>query len=366
MVLTTSLVVHFFLRPHLLALTAQYDVTLVLNRDSDSYAPLTDLPVRIISVGIMRTITPVQDLRCIWQLYRLFRRERFDQIWATVPKAGLVGMAAARLARIPSRVFVFQGETWATRQGVMRWILQAVDRLTVSCSTHLLAVSHSERQLLEDERIVPCGQVQVLGAGSICGVDLQRFKPDADVRAAIRAGLNIPADGVVALYLGRLKAEKGVHELSAAFAQVQTAQPLYLLYVGPDEEDIAAQLAQDHPRIRMVGYTNRPQDYMAAADFICLPSHREGFGMVIIEAAACGIPAIGSHVSGVSDAIAQDVTGLQFPVGNVEQLAAALTRMTDDRQLRQRMGDAARARVVQLFEQGTVVDRYIRYFVDAL
>jgi glycosyltransferase involved in cell wall biosynthesis len=117
--------------------------------------------------------------------------------------------------------------------------------------------------------------------------------------------------------------------------------------------------------VRRVGFTSEPERYIAAADFICLPSHREGFGMVVIEAAAMGIPAIGSRVSGVSDAIIDGVTGLQFEVGNVQQLAEALICLANDAVLRREMGDAARARVVEKFEQTLVVERYISFLADA-
>ena len=366
---TTPLVIHFFIRPHLEALARHYDVTLVLNQQIDTYAPLPDLPVRVVSMGIMRTITPWQDVKCIAGLYALFRRERFDQVWAVVPKAGLLAMVAGWLAAIPSRVFIFQGEAWATRSGVLRLILKTVDRVTAWCSTHLLAVSHTERDLLESERIVPPGRLQVLGAGSISGVDVKRFKPDSAVRDRLRQELGIPNDAVVALYVGRLKAEKGVVELAAAFARTRTTKPLYLVFVGPDEAGMTPRLqalCAHTQRLRMAGYTPQPEHYMAMADFICLPSHREGFGMVVIEAASCGVPAIGTRVSGVSDAIVDTVTGLQFEVGNVDQLGQALTRMTDDQPWRQGLAEAARKRVLDQFEQGAVIERYVRYLLAAL
>ena len=185
----------------------------------------------------------------------------------------------------------------------------------------------------------------------------------------MRQELGIPNDAVVALYVGRLKVEKGVVELAAAFARTRTTKPLYLVFVGPDEAGMTPRLqalCAHTQRLRMAGYTPQPEHYMAMADFICLPSHREGFGMVVIEAASCGVPAIGTRVSGVSDAIVDTVTGLQFEVGNVDQLGQALTRMTDDQPWRQGLAEAARKRVLDQFEQGAVVERYVRYLLAAL
>ena len=368
-VTTTPLIVHFFIRPHLLALARRCDVTLVLNMGNDTYAPPMDLPVRVISVGMMRTLAPIRDLVCFYRLYRLFRREKFDQIWALVPKAGLLGMAAGRLAGVPSRVFVFQGEPWVTRSGIFRWILKTADRITAVCATHLLAVSSSEKRLLESENVVAAGRLQVLGCGSICGVNLARFKPNGTIGSAVRAELNIPPDAAVAIFIGRMKREKGVLDLCEAFSAMGSEAGLHMVFVGPDEDGIAPQMDERlrgcASRARRVGFTSEPERYIAAADFICLPSHREGFGMVVIEAAAMGIPAIGSQVSGVSDAIVDGVTGLQFEVGNVEQLAEALLRLAKDAVSRREMGKAARARAAEKFEETSVVERYISFLADA-
>src|SRR5580658_6973080 len=363
---TTPLIIHFFIRPHLLALAQGCDVTLVLNMGNDTYAPPMNLPVRVISVGIMRNLAPIRDLVC---LYRLFRRQNFDQIWPVVPKAGLLAMVAGRLAGVPSRVFAFQGEPWVTRKGLLRWILKTADRITAAGATHLLAVSSSETQLLESENVVATGRLQVLGCGSICGVDLVRFKPDVATGRTVRAELNIPQDSVVAVFVGRMKREKGVLDLCDAFSTIGQRSRLYLLFVGPDEDGIGpqmdARLQGCASQVRRVGFTSQPERYIAASDFICLPSHREGFGLVVIEAAAVGIPAIGSHVSGVSDAIVDGLTGLQFEAGNARQLAEALIRLADDAVLRRQMGNAARTRVVEQFEQKLVVERYISFLADA-
>jgi glycosyltransferase involved in cell wall biosynthesis len=366
---TTPLIVHFFIKPHLLALAQQCDVTLILNMDNDTYAPPMNLPVRVISVGIKRNLAPIRDLICLYRLYRLFRREKFDQIWALVPKAGLLAMVAGRLAGVPSRVFIFQGEPWVTRTGIFRWLLKTTDRITATCATHLLAVSSSEKRLLQSENIVPADRLRVLGCGSICGVDLVRFRPNEPVGSAVRAELNIPPDAVVAVFIGRMKREKGVLDLCKAFRMVATNSQLYLVLAGPDEDELGPQIDMRlqgcASLVRRIGFTSEPERYIAAADFICLPSHREGFGMVVIEAAATGIPAIGSQVSGVSDAIIDGVTGLQFEAGNVSQLAEALITFANDGGLRRQMGSAALARVAEHFEQRLVVERYISFLADA-
>lgn len=368
----TPLTVHFFLKPHLVALSHHFDVTLACNPQNDAYLPPLDLPVHQVAVGMARKISPLQDLITLFELYRLFRRERFDLVVSVVPKAGLLGMLAAFLVGVPYRVHIFQGEVWASRRGLMRGLLKAMDRVIAKSATHVLAVSQSERQFLEEQGVARSGQVRVLGSGSISGVDMVRFRPDPEARSNFRKVHGIPDDAVVCLFLGRLTADKGVFDLVQAFALSGEKNPkLWLVLVGPDEEGVSQQLrfalkGETTRRMLVEGFTHTPERYIAAADFLCLPSYREGFGMVVIEAAAAGIPSVGSRIYGVSDAIVEDETGLLVPPGDAMQLAVALSRLAGDEALRARLALAGRTRVENEFKQEKVVAGYVNYLEGLL
>lgn len=364
----TPLTVHFFLKPHLIALSRDFEVTLAFNPKNDPYLPPLELPVHQLMVGIERKIAPLRDLITLFQLCRVFHRERFDVVVSVVPKAGLLGMLAAWAVGVPYRVHIFQGEVWASKRGLMRSLLKSMDRLIAKSATHVLAVSWSERQFLEGQGVATPGQVQVLGSGSISGVDMARFRPDPEVRSELRNEHGIPDDAVVCLFLGRLTADKGVFDLVRAFVLCGKNNPkLWLMLVGPDEEGVGPQLRSIIPgemagRLLIEGFTGVPERYMAASDFLCLPSYREGFGMVVVEAAASGIPSIGSRIYGVSDAIVEDETGLLVPPANVPQLAVALSRLAGDAALRARLALAGRMRVESEFKQEKVVAGYVDYF----
>lgn len=372
MLAATPLTVHFFLKPHLVALPHHFEVTLACNPKNDAYLPPLDLPVHQMAVGMARKISPLRDLITLFQLYWLFRRERFDLVVSVVPKAGLLGMLAAYLAGVPHRVHIFQGEVWASRRGPMRALLKAMDRITARAATHVLAVSPSERHFLEEQGITQLGQIQVLGSGSISGVDMGRFRPNPEARSNLRKVHGIPDDAVVCLFLGRLTADKGVFDLVRAFALCGEENPkLWLILVGPDEEGVSLQLrsalkGETARRMLVEGFSHTPERYIAAADFLCLPSYREGFGMVVIEAAAGGIPTIGSRIYGVSDAIIENETGLLVSPGDVPQLASALLRLAEDGALRARLALTGRMRVEKEFNQEKVVASYVNYFQGLL
>lgn len=371
-VTTTPLIVHFFLKRHLRELAQKFDVTLVVNPQNDAYLVPLDLPVKMVGVTLARRIAPLADLRALIQLVSLFRRQKYDLVLSLAPKAGLLAMIAAVLARVQCRVHVFQGEVWASKRGMIRSLLRAMDRLTALLATHLLAVSLSEKRFLESEKVAPTGKVVVLGKGSISGVDLKRFVADPSARAQVRSMFRIPETDVVCLYLGRLTADKGIYDLSRAFnmAAARTRSRLWLIMVGPDEDGAAERIRElsgdARARLVIVGYTDTPERFVAAADLLCLPSYREGFGMVIIEAAAAGVPAIGTRIYGVADALIDGETGILVPVGDVRELATQLCRLADDKRLREGMGRAARIRVEQDFEQAMVVGRFVHFLENLL
>jgi glycosyltransferase involved in cell wall biosynthesis len=195
-------------------------------------------------------------------------------------------------------------------------------------------------------------------------VDARRFKPDRAARNAIRRQLRIPDDAFVALFLGRLNRDKGIPELAEAFAQIAPAHPsMHLVLAGPDEGEMIARtastLAPFEGRVHRTGFVSNPEAFMAAADLFVLPSHRESFGLSVVEAAACGIPAIGCAIYGLCDAIVDGETGLLVPKGDAGALASAIAKFAEDSTLRTRLGTNARARVLAKFSQDRLVDAFL-------
>ena len=366
MLAATPLTIHFFLKPHLIALAKEHDVTLLVNLSNDDYLPPLDLPIRIVHIPIARKMSPFADLRTLVILIYLFSRVRFDLLITVVPKAGLLGMIAGFLTATPRRLHIFQGEVWVNRSGFSRRLLKGCDWVTAHLANNILAVSSSERSFLESQGVAPVGKVQVLKKGSIGGVNLDRFKPNPGLRECVRQELHIPLNATVLIFMGRLVADKGMSELIDAYKQVRAANDLlWLLLVGPDEEEkmqgFLETLGDASNQVRQIDYTNTPEQYLAAADFLCLPSQREGFGVVIIEAAAVGIPAIGSQIYGISDAIIDQQTGLLFEVKNIAQLQDRIQTLLDDEDLRKLLGSNARRNVELHFEDKQVVTAYIDY-----
>ena len=357
--------VHSFLQGHIRASTKKWSVKIIASPERAEL--LNDLDAEFIPLPIERKASPWRDLHTLVKLVILFRRERFDLVHSIMPKAGLLAMLAARLTGVPVRIHTFTGQVWATKRGWRRTALKIFDRLTVLFATRVLVDSPSQRDFLIAENVLPLGKGDVIGHGSICGVDARRFHPDTQVRSAVRAELGIGLEQTVILFLGRLNRDKGILDLAAAFTDLSASRTDVLLVLVGAEEDVPFAQVQEicsahRDRLRRVGFTPYPERYMAAADIFCLPSYREGFGQVIIEAAACGVPTVASRIYGITDAVDDGNTGKLFPAGDVSALTGSLSGLIDDGALRQHMGEAARVRALDLFSSEKITEELVRLY----
>lgn len=323
-------------------------------------------------VEILRSIRPWKDFVALIKLIRVFRKHKFDIVHSTTPKAGLLTAIAASLVKVPVRLHTWTGQQWVTLKGPMRWVSRLADKLIGILNTRCYADSISQRQFLVDERIITSQKIAAIGHGSLAGVDLNRFNPgkwSSSAKQEIKRKCSIHPDSRVLIFVGRITRDKGILELISAFRGfLDLGYNVDLLLVGPFDQDCggAGSIAdiEQCPRIHYVGYTESPERYLAISDIFCLPSYREGFGTTVIEAAAMGIPTIGTHINGLIDAIVDGKTGILVPSHDDRTLLAALRRLLDNPDLAYRMGKTARQRCIRLFDSNIinkkVAGEYIR------
>lgn len=366
-VTTTPSMVQVFLSDLLRLLNQDYQVTLLLNvSDTNELAALPST-IEIVPLPIERNVHLWMDLLMLVRLTCIFRQRCFNVVHTVGPKAGLLGMVASWLARVPVRVHTFQGEIWATKKSLWRWILKTADKITARCASHVLVISDSGLRFLDSEGVLGRKGAMMLANGSICGVDPVRFRPDSEVRRVMREQQRCDDGDVMFLFVGRVVKDKGIADLFRAFKKLASGQDnVRLCIVGPDDEHMLPGLLATYrdvsERIHCYAFTAVPERFMAAADVICLPSYREGFGMVLVEAASVGLPSIASRIHGIQDAVEEGVTGLLHRAGDVEQLCACMARLARDNSLRARFGEAGRARVIRLFHRDQVLDAYRTFY----
>lgn len=368
-VVSSSMTINAFLQQPIKLLSKHFDIYVALNFDERDSLNGLESAVTILPVGIKRNISLLQDLLALWQLTWLFYKYRFSIVHSVTPKAGLLAMLAAAIARIDIRIHTFTGQVWATKTGFARLVLKSLDKLIACLSTNILVDSPSQRQFLLDEDVVNLHNSGVLLKGSISGVDLQKFKPNDEARSRIRPSLSMADNDVVFLFIGRLNRDKGVLDLAQAFSIVAHKHTnVRLLIVGVDEANLTEEIKSItlgyENKVSFVGFTALPQEYMTASDVLCLPSYREGFGNVVIEAAAVGVPTIGSNIYGISDAVMDDQTGKLFEVGNISALESCMVALAQDIKLRNALGKAAHKRAVEEFSSQKLSDAWLQYYQE--
>ncbi|AOE84532.1 glycosyltransferase [Pseudomonas sp. TCU-HL1] len=364
-VVAVPMTVTAFLNAHIERLADEYDVFVVSNFSSGDVG--ISPKAEKVHVEIAREISPSRDLKGLFALMRVFRKYNFDVVHSVTPKAGLLSMIAGFLARVPVRIHWFTGQVWVTRKGLGRQLLKSADRTIAALATHLLADSPSQRDFLIREGVCSARRIEVMGDGSICGVDGQRFRPNLEARRVIREAHGIGPDEAVVLFLGRLSVDKGLREMAQAMALLDQKFPaVHWLIVGPDEERMVEHLQEVGRalgnRLHFQGFTREPEAYMAAADIFCLPSYREGFGSSVLEAAAAGVPAVATRIYGLSDAVEDDVTGILVEPRDPQSLTHGLARMLGEPALMARMGLAARERALGRFSSRRIVDELFFFY----
>lgn len=360
-----------FMLPHIKALKSLGSVQVFANSYQRSLLQQRGIDVLIDFVPIIRPLAPWSDIKALWILYWRFKKIRPLAVHTITPKAGLLGMIAAWLTRVPIRVHSFTGQVWVTRKGFTRWLLKAADKCIAAMATDVLVDSPSQRNFLIEHDVVTAKSSSVLGAGSICGVNIERFSPNKSVRKVVRSEFGTASDSFVCLYLGRLNRDKGILDLASAFAQVAGKHPKVELWVvGPDEADYFQQMkvlfGKTITQVKRTEYTDTPERIMQAADLFCLPSYREGFGSSVIEAAACSVPTLASKIYGLTDAVSEGRTGWMHKAGDFHDLGKQLERIVINPAELYLRGQAARKYAKMYFREEILTNAMLQFYSKRL
>lgn len=355
-VVTASFIVPWHLANTLERMPSDFEVC-VVGQDVSSYKDSYP-DVRWVNIDLNRKINLVSDLLALFALCRVLITYKPDIVHSLMPKAGLLTAIAGFICRVPVRVHTFTGQVWATKSGPARMFYYWLDRLINALNTICLTDSPSQSAFLLAHGLSHAGTaLPVLGQGSLSGVDVARFSVSALTERAghLRTRLGLNEANVVFAFIARKTRDKGAIEVLKAFSAVsRTCPDARLLFVGPDESDGEIEmLAKSDPalfnHVLDVGQVENHEEYLAISDVLCLPSHREGFGTIVIDAAAMGVPAIGSNIPGLVDSIKDGQTGVLFPVGDVKVLAGIMAEFVENPGKYKAMGLSAKARVAEFF-----------------
>lgn len=321
-------------------------------------------------VPMARGVDIFRDVFSFWRMLYLIGKLKPHIVEFSTPKAGLLGNIAAWIRRVPIRVYFLRGLRLETASGVMRIVLLWSERVAAACAHVVVANSKSLTERAHELGISNVSKTTMLGVGSSNGVDISRFSPG---NSRVREQFAIPENVHVIGFVGRLTADKGIPELLEAFARILRTQPeCYLLLVGYFDAATDAlgrrvrERIEGHPRIVCTGLVADAAPYYKAMDVMVLPSWREGFPNVILEAAASGVPVVATTCTGSRDAVLSEVTGLLVPPGYASAITEAVLRLLGDPELRGRMSAASREWAVKHFEQQRVMAMTVQFYEELL
>ena len=267
---------------------------------------------------------------------------------------------ASFFSRTPNRIHWYTGQIWSTSRGFRRIFYKFTDKLINFLSHQVLIDSFAQRNFLIKEKIIIKNRSTVLHKGSVGGVDISRFKFNLKERIKLRKKYLIDNKTFVFLYLGRINKDKGIIELINAFKEIKLKNVL-LIFVGQVEEQKIIHLFKKDNRILYFKFSNKPEFWFSVADILCLPSHREGFGTVVIEAASCGIPSLCSNVYGLKNAVLESKTGFFHKPGSKKDIKKKMLYILNNKKQVKKYGIAAKKRVIKEFEQGLVTEKFLKF-----
>lgn len=354
-VVTVPYVVKYHLPNTLKRMPVDFDVC-VVGKDVTQFQDLYP-EIKWVDIAIERKISLFADLHAVFSLCRFFWAHKPDIVQSLMPKAGLHAAIAGFICRVPVRIHIYTGQVWATKVRLTRIILRAADKIINHLNTACLTDSGSQSKFLYENRISHDGMpLPILLHGSLSGVDVERFNISKCSESAkqLRIDLGIRAEHFVFSFIARKTRDKGAIDILSAFSSISASlEDAMLLFVGPDEDGEIGRLRRGSPELFLnvidVGHVSNHELYLAITDVLCLPSYREGFGTIVIDAAAMGVPTIGSHIPGLVDSIVDGETGMLFPPGDLDELIKLMIAQIDNPQVREAMGRSAKARVDKYF-----------------
>ncbi|MDN5794745.1 MAG: glycosyltransferase [Intrasporangium sp.] len=336
-----------------------YEVTLVSSSGSHLDAAMAETGAQSRIIEMSRQVTPLKDMIALLHWHRVVRLVWPSIVVAGTPKCALMAMTASAVWRVPRRVYLCGGLRLEGSSGLLRLVLVWMERFAMAAATEVMVNSSTLKEEVIARRLVSPGKLRQTVPGSTHGVNAQRFAP-RQPDLALQARYGIDPDVPVLGFVGRLTHDKGIDTLlEAASSLLLSGVPFHLLVVGPqdeqDSQEYVSRLQSSGIAVSLVGPVEDVRPYYALLSVLVLPSLREGFPNVVLEAAAMGVPTITTTATGCRDSVVDGRTGVLVPPSDANALAAALAEALADADRLRAMGAQAREWVSSEFNPQRIV-----------
>lgn len=350
--------------PNLLA-NAGWEVHLVSNPGQEAQASDQE-NITFHGISMARKPSLARDSPSLFHWFRLLAKLNPTIVSIGTPKASLLGIFAAWVLRIPRRVYVLRGLRLETTRGPSRWLLWLLERVTAGCATHVLAVSHSLSAKYLQLGLCAATKITVLGSGSSHGVNVERFsrKPPKEVEAR-RVELGLAPGLPVLGFVGRFSKDKGAQTILATRKKLlRDGVDHEILILGPieDSQRVFDELNSTGRPVKHSGEVGNVEDFYPLMTVLLLPTKREGFPNVVLEAAVAGVPTIATSVTGAVDSVIHNVTGILVAPEPSEIFPVAVEELLRNSPKIRKLGKAAETRTTEEFDEKRVSTLYRSYY----
>lgn len=358
---TAAVTMNIVLKGQLSYLSREFDITGITSYDPKHFEEIRSREkISLMAVEMERTISPLKDLKSLWQLFSIFRKDKPHIVHTHTPKAGLLGMLAAYLAGVEIKIHTVGGIPWMEVKGAKRGLLKAMEKLTYACADRIYPNSKGLMQFIINEKICPLSKLKVLGNGGSNGINTSHFTRNENDRQRLRAQYNIGDDEMLLGFVGRIAREKGITEWLEAFDLLRQKYKVKILLVGLFEKTYGGLSEETEDRILndpYIVYPGRADDvrpFYAMMDIFVFPSYREGFPNAVLEACAMELPVIATDINGCNEIIEDKVSGLLIPPKSSSAIENAVSLLIDRPEMRKALAMSARAAVVEKFSNEIV------------
>lgn len=327
--------------------------------------------IRTEVVEMTRTISPIKDMIALIKLYKILKKEQPHIVHTHTPKAGIIGMLAAKLAGVPHRFHTVAGMPLLVVNGPKRWLLNVIEKLTYSCATKIFPNSFGLQKIIINEGFTTQEKLKVIGNGSSNGINTDYFNPDLlneqDLNK-LKSELKINKDQFVFIFIGRIVTDKGINELVAAFNQLSHSEDIKLILVGWPEKELdplfeeTETILNQNNNIIQVGYQPDVRPYLAIADVLVFPSYREGFPNVVMQAGAMKLPSIVSDINGCNEIIKEGENGVIIPVKNVQAILNSMSYFLKNRSQHEEMRSKSRDIIVKNYQHSFIWNELLKEY----
>lgn len=334
--------------------------------------------IEVVKIDMSRKITLFKDLVSLWEVYLFLKKSKPNLVHTHTPKAGIVGMLAAKFAGVPHRLHTVAGLPLMEATGNKRKLLDFVEKLTYSAATKVYPNSKGLYEFILEHKFTSPNKLKIIGNGSSNGIDTSFFSNEfikEEQKNKLKGQLDISSEDFVFIFVGRLVGDKGINELVYAFDKIGKTHSelrMRLLLVGLLEEALdplryeVLEKIKTNPNVISVGFQEDVRPYFAISDALVFPSYREGFPNVVMQAGAMELPSIVSNINGCNEIVIEGVNGTIIPVKDIDAIYNAMVNFVKDKVYYITLKKNARKMIQERYEQSVVWNALLEEYNNLL